>query len=100
MGAQKQGTPTSPWEWSSGSDANGNSITLTFNYNETTHVLISLVSNRDVGCVWTHLEIGLGAQTKTLPVPAGSRTFTAAQIQAATTFTSIDEIWALNFTVA
>lgn len=100
MGAQKQGTPTSPWEWSSGSDSNGKSISLAFNYNETTHVLISLVSTRDSGCVWTHLEVGLGAQKKTLPVPVGQRTFTAAQIQAATGFTTIDEIWALNFTVA
>lgn len=92
--------PTSPWVWSSGSDANGNSISLSFVYNESTHALGSLTSTRDAACVWTHLEIGLGAQKKTLPVPAGVRVFTPAQIQAATGFTSIDEIWALNFTVA
>lgn len=92
--------PVSPWVWSSGADSGGKSITLTFNYDDVTHDLISLVSVRDAGCVWTHLEVGLNAQKRTLPVPVGSRTFTAAQIQTATTFTKIDQIWALNFTVA
>lgn len=92
--------PTSPWLWSSGSDYQGKAITLTFNYDNTTHALGNLVSQRDSGCIWTHIEIGLGAQTRTVPVPIGQRTFTPAQIQAATTFTSIEQIWALNITVA
>jgi hypothetical protein len=91
--------PTSPWPWSSGSDANGGSITASFAYNESTHALISLTTVR-TSTLWTHVEVGLGAQKKTLPVPLGQRTFTAAEIAAATGFTSIDEIWALNFTVA
>lgn len=100
MVAQKEGTPTSPWVWSSGGDYQGKQITLTFNYDETSHALISLVSQRDAGCVWTHLEVGLGEQKRTLPVPDGQQTFTAAQIQQATGLTTIDQVWALNITVA
>lgn len=92
--------PTSPWVWSSGADYQDKQISLTFNYNETTHALGNLVSQRDSGCVWSRIEIGLGAQTKTVTVPVGQRTFTPAQIQAATGFTSIEQIWALNITVA
>lgn len=101
MGAQRQDNPpTSPWVWTSGSDYQGKAITLTFNYNNSTHALGDLVSQRDTGCVWSRIEIGLGAQKKTVTVPNGARTFTPAQIQAATTFTSIEQIWALNITVA
>lgn len=92
--------PTSPWVWSSGSDWQGKQINLSFVYDSTTHALGDLTSVRDEGCVWTHLEIGLGGQKKTIAVPVGTRTFTPAQIAAATGFTLIDQIWALNFTVA
>lgn len=91
--------PTSPWVWSSGLDANGGSIEASFAYNNSTHALISLTSVR-TSTLWTHMEIGLGAQKKTVPVPLGQRTFTGAEIAAATGFTSIEQIWALNFTVA
>lgn len=92
--------PTSPWTWSSGPDYLGRAINLSFAYDNSTHALGDLTSIRDVGCKWTHLEIGLGAQMKTVPVPVGTKVFTPAQIAAATGFTSIEQIWALNFTVA
>lgn len=91
--------PTSPWEWTSGLDANGGSITASFAYNNSTHALISLTTVR-TSTLWTRVEIGLGAQRKTVPVPSGTRTFSAAEIAAATGFASIEQIWALNFTVA
>lgn len=100
MGTQRQDLPpTSPWLWSSGLDANGGSIEASFAYNNVTHALVSLSTVR-TSTLWTHVEIGLGAQKKTVPVPSGQRTFTGAEIAAATGFTNIDQIWALNFTVA
>lgn len=100
MGAQRQDNPpTPPWIWSSGSDYQGKAITLTFDYNASTHALGDLTTQRDTGCVWSKIEIGLGGQRKTVTVPAGQRTFTPAQIQAVTGFTSIEQIWALNITV-
>jgi hypothetical protein len=119
MVAQRQDNPpASPWVWTSGSDWQGKAITLTFGrphprrgwqgkaitltfeYDNSTHALGDLTTQRDTGCVWSKLEIGLGGQRKTITIPAGQRVFTPAQIAAATTFTSIDQIWALNITVA
>lgn len=100
MVAQRQDLPpTSPWLWTSGLDANGGSIDASFAYNNATHALISLTTVR-TSTLWTRVEIGLGAQKKTVPVPSGTRTFTAAEIAAATGITSIETVWALNFTVA
>lgn len=100
MGAQRQDNPpTSPWVWTSGGDYQGKAITLTFEYNNSTHALGDLTTQRDAGCVWSKLEIGLGGQRKTITVPTGQRVFSPAQIQAATGFTSIEQIWALNITV-
>lgn len=101
MNARRQDNPpTSPFVWSSGGDYLGRQISLTFSYDNSTHALGDLVSQRDSGCVWSRLELGVGGQKKTVTVPVGSRTFTPAQIQAATGFTSIDQVWALNITVA
>lgn len=100
MVAQRQDNPpTSPWVWTSGSDYQGKAITLSFAYDNSNHALGDLTTTRDTGCVWSKLEIGLGGQRKTVTVPNGQRTFTPAQITAATGFTSIDQIWALNITV-
>lgn len=97
MAATGKGTPpTSPWVWSSGSDYHDKSITATFSY-DTTHALISLVTVRDPGCVWTQLVFGLGVQAKTITVLDGETTFTAAQL-AALGFSTIEDVWAVQIT--
>lgn len=95
--------PVSPWIWSS-ADYQGNKITITIPYDNTSKAILN-GSNvvRDVGCVYGHLYIGLGADgtpnttTHVFAVSVGTRAVTAAQMSAVG-LNTISDVLALQVT--
>jgi hypothetical protein len=104
MSASKVGGPLqSPWVYDSGSDSNGNRVTLTINFNTTTHALANAVLHRDAGCMYKKIYIGLGpdgtadSTTHVFGIGnlEGDRNITAAGLQAVG-LTTIDDVIALG----
>lgn len=93
----------SPWTCEF-SDYLGRKITITVNFNNASRALLNNnLVHRDAGCLWTHIVWGdpNGANAKPTPaVPTGDTTFSAAQIQSFTGFTTIDQVLAAQVTAA
>lgn len=87
------------------SDYQQNAITVTFNYSVASRAFTTpaCVVTRDVGCVYAHLYIGLGADgtpnttLKQFAVPVGSTTVTAGQL-AANGVNTIDDVRSYQIT--
>jgi hypothetical protein len=52
--------PASPYAYDSGEDANGNHVSITINYDNTTRALINCTLHRDADCLYKKIYIGLG----------------------------------------
>ncbi len=60
MAAENKGDPpVSPWVYDSG-DYQDNHIAFTVNFNEQTHAILSARIDRDPGCMYTKIYIGVG----------------------------------------
>lgn len=97
-------TPQSPYVYRA-IDANGKAITITIDYNNTTRALLDATVVRDAGCLYGTLYVGFGgdgkveSSTKKISVPVGTRSFTAAQLNAVG-LTTIEDITGLQITAA
>ena len=95
--------PVSPWVWTAG-DYQGNTITATVAFNNSTLALTSCTMVRQAGCVYAHVYFGLGANgtpdttpSQFGPVATGTTVANAAQL-AAFGFTSMNQILAGQIT--
>jgi hypothetical protein len=81
------GTPTSPWVYEA-HDYLDRAIRITVPFNVATGALSNATVFRDVGCLYTHIYLGLGtdgtvnATAKVFTVPDGTTTVTTAQMAA------------------
>lgn len=91
MVASAKGDPVqSPWVYDSGPDYQGNRLTITVSFNNSTRAVTGAVVHRDAGCVYDHIYIGLGpdgrpnSSTRVFAVPnlEGNRNITAAALNA------------------
>jgi hypothetical protein len=104
MTASKNGgVPVSPWRYDSGADYQGNHVSITINYDNTTRALLGATLHRDAGCVYTKIYIGLGADGKPDSTThvfnvgnlTGDRSVTPAQL-AAVGLSTIEDVNALG----
>lgn len=76
---------TSPWGYTA-TDYQGKILSISVTFNETTRAPIQATISRDVGCRYSKILIGVGADGKpdstprTFNVPQGVSTYTAAQL--------------------
>lgn len=61
MAGKTGGVPVSPWRYDSGADYQGNHVSITINYDNTTRALINATLHRDAGCMYKRILIGVGA---------------------------------------
>lgn len=91
----------SPWQWAA-NDGTGRFIRISIPFDNTTKALLDGgVIHRDVGCRWTKIVWGVPSDpnAKRSPsVPEGDTTFTAAQVQSFSGFTTVDDILAVQVT--
>lgn len=91
----------SPWVWTA-RDMNGNALTITLPFDNTTKALQNGGSiHRDPGCLFSRIVWGVPSDpnAKRSPqVPAGDTAVTAAQILAFSGFTTVNDILALQVT--
>jgi hypothetical protein len=95
-----------PWEYRA-EDYQGNAISITFPWDNTTRALTGATATRDVGCVYDVIYVGFGADGKvesstrkiSLKNFTGSKSFTATQL-AAVGLNTIDDILSLQITAA
>lgn len=94
------GPPRSPWTYES-ADYQGNAITFTVAFNETTLAITSARIDRDPGCVYTKILLGLGTDgspsSSTRQFSVGQSTghvVTAAELSSAgiSTFTDLLQV--------
>lgn len=93
--------PTSPWVWQA-VDNFGRFIRITLPF-DAAHALGTATVERDVGCQWAHIYIGLGADgtpnstAHAFTVPEGMNTVTANQLRQRG-LNTIDDVIALQIT--
>lgn len=96
------GVQVSPWS-AAFPDYQGNAITVTVTFNNSTKALSGATVVRDVGCVYTFLAFGLGPDgtPNTAParfnVPVGTTNVTANQLKAGG-LNTINDVLALQIT--
>jgi hypothetical protein len=79
------GVQQTPWVWTA-ADAANNVIRITVTFNNATRALTGATVFRDAACVYTKIYIGVGSDgspnssPRVFTVPAGTTTFTAAQM--------------------
>jgi hypothetical protein len=61
MAQKVGGVQVSPWRYDSGADYQGNHVSITINYDNTTRALINATLHRDPNCMYKRIFIGLGA---------------------------------------
>ena len=90
---------TSPWQWRF-ADYQGKVVTVNVYFNTSTRAIIApgLDGNREVGCVYSNVQIGRDAGIKTFPIPEGGFSVTRTQL-ANQGFNTIDDILNSNFTL-
>ncbi len=96
------GTFPSPYTWDSGADYLGRHLSISIPFNTTTRAIQNGIAvHRDSGCLWSRVVYGVpsdGTSTRSPVAPSGDTTLTAAQFTTATTFTTIDQVLALQIT--
>lgn len=96
------GVQVSPWS-ASFPDYQGNAITVTVTFNNSTKALTGASIVRQTGCVYTYLSFGLGPDgtPNTAParfnVPVGTTAVTAARLKSGG-LNTINDVLALQFT--
>ncbi len=96
------GVIVSPWTWEA-RDYQGNKISITIPFDNTTKVLSNGTIFRDAACVYTTLIVGVGgdgtveSSTKTFSVPSGTHTITASAMSSKG-INTIDDILNLQIT--
>jgi hypothetical protein len=90
--------------WSSGPDYQGNGITITVTFNDSTKALTGATIVRDPGCVWQTIFFGVGADgtpNSTTgqfgPIAAGTTTESAHRLKQGG-FNTINDILPLQIT--
>lgn len=96
------GTVSTPWVWQAG-DYQQHVIRITVTFDNTTRVLSGSTVFRDAACMYHKIYIGLGpdgtpdTSPRVFTVPAGTTTFTAAQMSSVG-LNKIEDIVSLQIT--
>lgn len=96
--------PVSPYVYRA-ADYQGFVISATFDYDNTTRVLLDATLHRDAACVYTHIVVGTGADGKpnsstrvlNLTGFSGDKAFTAQQLSGVG-LNTIDDVLGLQIT--
>lgn len=91
---------TSPWQYDT-ADSEGRRVHVDIHFDTTTLAIINpgLEGTRDVGCLYTKIQIGRTTGIKTFDIPEGAFSVTRQQLSNQG-FSTITDVTDANFTLA